>query len=134
MTENVSAHAGTVSDHRRRKGGQGQCPLRRAAGKLEPAAGSSSRRVIDLRFGKRLHAVIDYMTRREQVREAIARHRTRRKRGFLWPDRGDEGPTRSAWRARLPEPGDRGTRADECEAIASFLTDSLAKPNSLRFG
>ena len=24
-------------------------------------------------------------------------------------------------------PGDRGTRADECEAIASFLTDSLAK-------
>ena len=24
-------------------------------------------------------------------------------------------------------PGDRGTRADECEAIASFFTDSLAK-------
>jgi hypothetical protein len=24
-------------------------------------------------------------------------------------------------------PGDRGTRADECEAIASFLTDALAK-------
>jgi hypothetical protein len=24
------------------------------------------------------------MTRREQVREAIARHRKRRKRGFLW--------------------------------------------------
>jgi hypothetical protein len=25
-------------------------------------------------------------------------------------------------------PGDRGTRVDECEAIASFLTDSLARP------
>jgi hypothetical protein len=24
-------------------------------------------------------------------------------------------------------PGDRGTRADECEAIVSFLADSLAK-------
>ena len=58
-------------------------------------------------------------TRREQVREAIARHRKRRKRGFFW---------RSilVTKAQLDQleergylnPSDRGTRADECEAIA----------------
>jgi hypothetical protein len=56
-----------------------------------------------------------------QVREAIARHRKRRKRGlFVRPiivtkDQLDQLEEHGYLNA-----GDRGTRADECEAIASL--------------
>jgi hypothetical protein len=67
-------------------------------------------------------------TRREQVREATARHRKRRKRGFLWrPIVVTKAQLDQLEERGYLNPGDRGTRADECEAIASFLTDSLAK-------
>jgi hypothetical protein len=71
-----------------------------------------------------LHAVIDYMTRREQVREAIARHRKRRKRGFLWRPITKAQLDQLEVRGYL-DPDRRGERADECDAIASFLRDSL---------
>ena len=68
------------------------------------------------------------MTRREQVREAIARHRKRRKRGFLWrPILVTKAQLDQLEERGYLNRGDRGTRADECEAIASFFTDSLAK-------
>lgn len=66
-------------------------------------------------------------TRREQVRDAIARHRKRRRRGLFIVTKAQLDQLEE--RGYL-NPGDRGTRVDEGEAIASFLTDSLAK-NSL---
>jgi hypothetical protein len=67
-------------------------------------------------------------TRREQVREAIARHRKRRKPGLVWrPILVTKGQLDQLEERGYLNPADRGTRADECEAIASFLTDSLAK-------
>ena len=66
--------------------------------------------------------------RREQIRDAITRHRKRRKRGVFWrpilvtKNQLDQLEVRG-----YLDPGLRGTRADECEAIASFLTDALAK-------
>jgi hypothetical protein len=62
--------------------------------------------------------------RREQVREAIARHRKRRKRGlFLWPiimtkDQLDQLEVRG-----YLEPDRRGERVDECDAVELFLAD-----------
>jgi hypothetical protein len=40
---------------------------------------------------------------------------------------GREGPTYQLEERGYLNPGDRGNRVDECEAIANFLTDSLAK-------
>ena len=67
--------------------------------------------------------------RREQVREAIVRHRKRRERGLLWrpilvtKDQLDQLKVRG-----YLDPNNRGDRADECEAIETFLMDSLNKP------
>jgi hypothetical protein len=67
-------------------------------------------------------------TRREQMREGIARHRKRRKRGlFVRPIIVTKAQLDQLEERGYLNPGDRGNRADECEAIASFLTDSLAK-------
>jgi hypothetical protein len=67
-------------------------------------------------------------TRQEQVRHAIARHRKRRRRGFFWrPILVTKAQHDQLEERGYLNPGDRGTRADECEAIASFLADSLAK-------
>jgi hypothetical protein len=69
------------------------------------------------------------MSRQEQVRDAITRYRKRRKRGFLWrPILVTKAQLDQLEQRGYLNPGDRGTRADECEAIASFLTDSLARP------
>jgi hypothetical protein len=67
-------------------------------------------------------------TRREQVREAIARHRKRRKRDLFWrpimvtKDQLDQLEVRG-----YLDPDRRGERLDESEAIEMFLTDSLSK-------
>jgi hypothetical protein len=67
-------------------------------------------------------------TRREQVRDAIARHRKRRKRGLFWrpitvtKDQLDQLEVRG-----YLDPDLRGERADECDAIEMFLADSLTK-------
>jgi hypothetical protein len=67
-------------------------------------------------------------TRREQVREAIARHRKRRKHGFFWRPITVTKVQLDQLEVRgYLEPDRRGERADECHAIESFLTDSLAK-------
>ena len=66
--------------------------------------------------------------RREQIREATARHRKRRKRGFfLRPilvakDQLDQLEERG-----YLDPDLRGERADEAEAIETFLRDALIK-------
>jgi hypothetical protein len=71
------------------------------------------------------------VSRREQVREAIARHRMRRRRGlFVRPVIVTKAQLDQLEERGYLNPGDRGTRADECEAIASFLTDSLTKASS----
>ena len=63
-----------------------------------------------------------------EARRCFTRHRKRRKRGlFVRPiivtkDQLDQLEERG-----YLNPGDRGNRVDECEAIANFLTDSLAK-------
>jgi hypothetical protein len=68
------------------------------------------------------------MNRREQLREAIARHRKRRKRGLFWrpimatKDQLDQLEVRG-----YLDPDQRGDRADECDAIEMFLGDALAK-------
>lgn len=73
-------------------------------------------------------SVIDNASRREQVRDAMARHRKRRKRGqFLRPilvtkTQLDELEVRG-----YLDPDRRGERIDECDAIETFLADSLAK-------
>jgi hypothetical protein len=70
-------------------------------------------------------------TRREQVRDAIARHRKRRKRGLFWrpitvtKDQLDQLEVRG-----YLDPDLRGERADECDAIEMFLADSLANLDS----
>ena len=62
-------------------------------------------------------------TRREQVRGAIARHRKRRKRGlFVRPIIVTKAQLDQLEERGCLNPGDRGTRTYECEAIASFLT------------
>jgi hypothetical protein len=67
--------------------------------------------------------------RREQIREATARHRKRHKRGlFLRPilvtkDQLDELEGRG-----YLDPNYRGDRAGECEAIETFLMEALAEP------
>jgi hypothetical protein len=67
------------------------------------------------------------INRQAQLREAIARHRKRRKRGqFLRPvlvtkDQLDQLEVRG-----YLDPDRRGERVDECDAIETFLTDALA--------
>jgi hypothetical protein len=67
-------------------------------------------------------------TRREQVREAIARHRKRRKHGFFWrPITVTKAQLDQLEERGYLDPDLRGERADERDAIESFLRDSLAK-------
>ena len=64
--------------------------------------------------------------RREQIREATARHR---KRGhFLRPILVTKGQLDQLEVRGYLDPNSRGDRADECEAIETFLMDSLNKP------
>ncbi len=64
--------------------------------------------------------------RREQLREAIARHRKRAKRGFLWrhilvtEHQLDQLEVRG-----YLDPDRRGDRLDECDAIQAYLAASL---------
>jgi hypothetical protein len=67
--------------------------------------------------------------RREQFREATARHRKRHKRGlFLRPILMTKGQLDELEVRGYLDPNNRGDRADECEAIETFLMDSLHKP------
>jgi hypothetical protein len=66
--------------------------------------------------------------RQEQIREATARHRKRHKRGlFLRPIVVTKGQLDQLEGRGYLDPNNRGDRADECEAIETFLMDSLAK-------
>ena len=69
------------------------------------------------------------MTNRQaQIREATARHRKRRERGFFWrpitvtKDQLDQLEVRG-----YLDPDRRGERVDECWAIETFLADSPSK-------
>jgi hypothetical protein len=65
--------------------------------------------------------------RREQVREAIARNRKRRKHGLLWrPILITKSQLDQLEQRGYLDPG--RDRADECDAIEIFLADAL--PNS----
>jgi hypothetical protein len=72
--------------------------------------------------------VIDNASRRERLRNAMARHRKRRQRGFYWrpimvtKDQLDQLEVRG-----YLDPDRRGERTDECDAIEAFLADSLIK-------
>jgi hypothetical protein len=67
--------------------------------------------------------------RQKQIREATARHRKRHKRGlFLRPIVVTEGQLDQLAVRGYLDPNNRGDRADECEAIETFLMDSLNKP------
>ena len=72
--------------------------------------------------------VIDNASRRAQVRNAMARHRKRRRQGlYLRPimvtkDQLDELEVRG-----YLDPDQRGNRIDECEAIEAFLMENLQK-------
>jgi hypothetical protein len=67
-------------------------------------------------------------SRREQVRDATARHRKRCKGELFWrpilvtKDQLDQLEVRG-----YLDPDLRGERADECEAIETFLAVSLTK-------
>jgi hypothetical protein len=66
--------------------------------------------------------------RQEQIREATARHRKRHKRGlFLRPISMTKSQLDELEVRGYLDPNNRGDRADECEAIETFLMDSLAK-------
>ena len=66
--------------------------------------------------------------RRQQIREAIARHRRRRTRG----QRVLSIVAEKHWLDQLEvrgylDPDRRGERIDECDAVETFLADSLNK-------
>jgi hypothetical protein len=64
--------------------------------------------------------------RREQIRDAITRHRKRRKRGVFWrPTLVTKNQLDQLEGRGYLDPNNRGDRADECEAIETFLMDSL---------
>jgi hypothetical protein len=66
--------------------------------------------------------------RREQVREAIDRYRRRRKHGLLWrPILVTKSQLDQLEQRGYLDPGRRGERLDECDAIEVFLADSLSK-------
>jgi hypothetical protein len=65
--------------------------------------------------------------RREQVREAIDRYRRRRKHGLLWrPILVTKSQLDQLEQRGYLDPGRRGDRADECNAIEN-LADALPK-------
>jgi hypothetical protein len=65
-------------------------------------------------------------TRQEQVREATARHRRRRKHGVLWrPILVTKAQLDQLEARGYLDPNLRGNRIDECDAIEKFLTDLL---------
>jgi hypothetical protein len=67
-------------------------------------------------------------TRREQVREAIAPHRKRRKHNLFWrPIMVTKAQLDQLEVRGYLDPDLRGERADECQAIEMFLTDWLVK-------
>jgi hypothetical protein len=67
--------------------------------------------------------------RRDQIRDAITRHRKRRKRGVFWrPILVTKNQLDQLEGRGYLDPNDRGDRADECEAIETFLMDSLNRP------
>jgi hypothetical protein len=66
--------------------------------------------------------------RREQVREAITRHRKRRKHGVFWrPILVTKSQLDQLEQRGYLDHGRRGDRADECNAIEIFLADALPK-------
>jgi hypothetical protein len=66
--------------------------------------------------------------RRQQVRQAAARHRKRRKNGLLWrPILVTKSQLDQLEQRGYLDPGRRGDPLDECDAIAMFLTDALPK-------
>jgi hypothetical protein len=66
--------------------------------------------------------------RREQVREAITRHRKRRKHGLLWrPILVTKNQLDQLVERGYLDPNLRGESADECDAIEAFLADALPK-------
>jgi hypothetical protein len=67
-------------------------------------------------------------TRREQVREAIAQYRKRRKHDLFWrPIMVTRTQLDQLEERGYLDPDLRGERADECQAIETFLADSLRK-------
>ena len=67
--------------------------------------------------------------RREQIRDAITRHRKRRKRGVFWrPILVTKNQLDQLEVHGYLDPNSRDDRPDECEAIETFLMDSLNKP------
>jgi hypothetical protein len=65
--------------------------------------------------------------RRQQVRQAAARHRKRRKNGLLWrPILVTKSQLDQLEERGYLDPGRRDP-LDECDAIASFLTDALRR-------
>lgn len=72
--------------------------------------------------------VIDNASRREQVREATARYRKRRRRGFyLRPIMVTKAQLDELEVRGYLNPDLRGNRIDECEAIERFLMHALQK-------
>jgi hypothetical protein len=66
--------------------------------------------------------------RREQVREAAARHRKRCKNGLLWrPILVTKSQLDQLEQRGYLDSGRRGDRLEECDAIEMFLMDSLAR-------
>ncbi len=64
--------------------------------------------------------------RREQLREATARHRKRAKRGLLWrPILVTEHQLDQLEVRGYLDPNRRGERLDECDAIEAYLAASL---------
>jgi len=66
--------------------------------------------------------------RRQQVRQAAARHRKRRMHGLLWrPILVTKSQLDQLEERGYLDPNRRGERLDECDAIAMFLADALPK-------
>jgi hypothetical protein len=66
--------------------------------------------------------------RRQQVRQAAARHRKRRKNGLLWrPILVTKSQLDQLEQRGYLHHGRRGDPLDECDAIEVFLADSLSK-------
>ena len=69
---------------------------------------------------------------KEAVFVLLPRHRKRHKRGlFLRPISMTTGQLDELEGRGYLDPNNRGDRADECEAIETFLMDSLAKATAL---
>jgi hypothetical protein len=67
-------------------------------------------------------------TRQEQLREATARYRKRRKRGLFWrPIKVTKDQLDQLEKQGYIAPDRRGERLDERDAVEMFLADSLRK-------